>query len=370
MASDPGSQPAADDLRRLMHPDPQSRHPSAAAIRSRRSELCPEVTDDRLRSITTGEAHLEVARQVQPLSYLAVPLVGSNRVLGAITLITTTTSGRHYGAADLVLAEDMAKRVTMGLESAFMHEEMRRVAQTLQASLLPSVPPGIPGLEVGTRYLAAEGTVVGGDFFDVFALAPDCWAVVVGDVCGQGVEAATVTGLARHTVRSSALDHGSPATVLLHLNEVLLGMGADMANEADPRFCTVCLARLQVTAAGATVILAMGGHPLPYVLGADGSVRQVGRPGSLLGVVRTANVFDQGHELGPGDALVLYTDGITERHDGSRFFGEQGVEETLAAAAGLSAEEIAGRLEEAARRFVQGQPPDDMAVVVVRVPPR
>ncbi|MDQ3642601.1 MAG: SpoIIE family protein phosphatase, partial [Actinomycetota bacterium] len=371
VAAVPELQPAADALLRLEPADPKSRQPAAAAIRGRRSELCPTLTEDRLRSITTSDAHLEAARRVGALSYVAVPLLGLRRVLGAITLVTTSISHRHYGPEDVALAEDMAWRVAMGLERASMHEEMRRVAQTLQASLLPSVPPTIPGLDVGTRYMAAEeGTVVGGDFYDVFALGADSWAVVVGDVCGQGVEAAVVTGLARHTVRSSALEHDSPATVLSHLNEVLLASGPATASETDPRFCTVCLARLEVTAGGATVTLAMGGHPLPYVLGADGTVRQIGRPGSLIGVVPHAAVADEKHHIGPGDALVLYTDGISERHYGANFFGERGIEEALTAAAGLSADAIAGRIEDAARRFVDGQPSDDMAVVVVRVPPR
>jgi PAS domain S-box-containing protein len=368
--ADPDLRPAANALRELMHPDPQSRHPSAAAIRSRRTQLCADVTEERLRAITTGQDHLDVARGIEPLSYVAVPLPGMSRVLGAITLITTARSGRRYGPADLALVEDMAARVAMGLETASMHEEMRRVAQTLQASLLPAVPPRIPGLEVGTRYVAAgEGTVVGGDFFDVFAVGPDSWAVVVGDVCGQGVEAATVTGLARHTVRSAALEHESPAVVLSHLNDVLLRVGADAATEADPRFCTVCLGRIRLTSQGAAVTLAVGGHPLPYVVEVGGAARQIGRPGSLIGLVESATTFDEDHEIGPGQSLVLYTDGITERHDGGRFFGDEGVEQALAAAAGLTADQIAGRLEEAARRFGHDKPSDDMAVVVVRVPP-
>ncbi|MDQ2826973.1 MAG: SpoIIE family protein phosphatase, partial [Actinomycetota bacterium] len=350
--------------------DPGSRHPVVAAVEHRRTELLVDVTDDDLRVMTTGDDTFETARALEPLSCVAVPLLAGTRALGAITLLTTARSGRRYGPADLIFVEDVARRVAMGLESARMHEEMRRVAQTLQASLLPSVPPGIPGLEVGTRYLAAgEGTLVGGDFFDVFALGPDSWAVVVGDVCGKGVEAATVTGLARHTVRSSAMEHTSPATVLRHLNDMLLRVGAEKGSEVEPRFCTVCLARVELTSCGAAVTLSMGGHPLPFVLGADGTTRQVGRPGSLLGVVATPTLSDEEHHLGPGESLILYTDGITERHTGEAFFGEEGIEDVLAASAGLTADEIAGRLEEAARRFVKGRPSDDMAVVVVRVPP-
>jgi len=349
---------------------PGSRHPVVAAVEHRRTELLVDLTDEDLRAMTSGDDSLQTVRALEPLSCVAVPLLAGTRAVGAITLLTTARSGRRYGPADLIFVEDVARRVAMGLESARMHEEMRRVAQTLQASLLPSVPPGIPGLEVGTRYVAAgEGTVVGGDFFDVFALGPGSWAVVVGDVCGKGVEAATVTGLARHTLRSSAMDHSSPATVLRHLNDILLRVGAEGGSEVEPRFCTVCLARIELTTRGAAVTLSMGGHPLPYVLEAGGALRQVGRPGSLLGVIDTPTMADEEHHLGPGDALILYTDGITERHTGDTFFGEDGIEEVLTAAAGLTADGIAGRLEEAARRFVKGQPSDDMAVVVVRVPP-
>lgn len=351
--------------------EPGARHPTIGAIEHRRTELLVGMTDDDMRAMTSGDEAFETARALEPLSWIAVPLIAGTRALGAITLLTTARSGRRYGPADLIFVEDMAKRVAMGLESARMHEEMRRVAQTLQASLLPSVSPGIPGLEVGTRYVAAgEGTVVGGDFFDVFALSPGSWAVVVGDVCGKGVEAATVTGLARHTLRSSAMEHTSPAIVLSHLNDVLLRVGAEGHNEAEPRFCTVCLARVELTPHGAAITLALGGHPLPFVLGADGAVRQVGRPGSLLGVIDDATMSDEDHHLGPGESLVLYTDGITERHQGGSFFGEAGIEEVLAASAGLTADQIAGRLEDAARRFVEGPASDDMAVVVVRVPPR
>jgi serine phosphatase RsbU (regulator of sigma subunit) len=370
-AANPAVEPLAGALSAGVRLDPSSRHPVVAAVEHRRTELLVDLTDDDLRAMTGGPDALRTARETEPLSCVAVPLLAGSRALGAITLLTTARSGRRYGPTDLIFVEDVARRVAMGLESARMHEEMRRVAQTLQASLLPSVPPGIPGLEVGTRYLAAgEGTVVGGDFFDVFALGPDSWAVVVGDVCGKGVEAATVTGLARHTVRSSAMEHTSPATVLRHLNDMLLRVGAEGGSEVEPRFCTVCLARVELTDCGASVTLSMGGHPLPYVLGAGGDIRQVGRPGSLLGVVDKPSVSDETHHLGPGESFILYTDGITERHTGGKFFGEEGIEDVLAAAAGLTADEIAGHLADAAGRFVNDQPSDDMAVVVVRVPPR
>jgi PAS domain S-box-containing protein len=339
-------------------------------IRTGQAELCPDVTDDWLAAVTSDAFHFDVAKKLGALSYIAAPLVGRRRVLGAITLVTTPRSGRRYNLGDLALVEDMANRVALAMDSARLQDEMRRVAQTLQASLLPAVPPAIPGLDVGSRYVAAgEGTIVGGDFYDVFATGPGSWATVVGDVCGQGVEAATVTGVARHTVRSAALEHTSPAAVLAHLNEVLLAVQADAAAEGDPRFATVCLARVELTPDGASVTISLAGHPRPFLVSTNGDVTPVGPPGTLLGVVPDPHLTDDECLLHPGESLVLYTDGVTERRAGGRYFGEDGLAEVLAASAFAPADVVAGRVQEAVGTFAAEPPSDDMAVVVVRVPP-
>ena len=121
---------------------------------------------------------------------------------------------------------------------------------------------------------------------------------------------------------------------------------------------------------GLGVTISVAGHPLPLLVRADGSAQEVGRPGSLLGVGVDLDLHDVDVDLGPGDVLVFFTDGIVERHEGARFFDDDGLTEVVRSVRGLAAPAIAVAIEEAARAFVDGEPRDDMAVVVLRVPDR
>ncbi|HYD09982.1 MAG TPA: ATP-binding SpoIIE family protein phosphatase, partial [Acidimicrobiales bacterium] len=221
-----------------------------------------------------------------------------------------------------------------------------------------------------------EGLDVGGDFYDVFRLgtvddpAPT-WALVIGDVRGKGADAAAITGIARATIRAAALDERSPAQMLARLNQVLLAAASDdrFATETgEPRFCTVCVITVTPSAGGADLVVAVGGHPLPYVLRADGSADQVGKPGGLIGVMPAPDLTDVTVPLHAGDSIVLYTDGITERHAGTTFFDDDGLADVLTSCRGDDAPTIAERIELAARGFVDEHPKDDLAVLVAQVP--
>jgi sigma-B regulation protein RsbU (phosphoserine phosphatase) len=136
----------------------------------------------------------------------------------------------------------------------------------------------------------------------------------------------------------------------------------------EPRFCTVAVAVIEPRPGGAGVVVCSGGHPLPLVARADGTVEAVGRPGSLLGASADIELYDVDIELGPGEALVCFTDGIVERHLGRQFFDESGIAEVLRAAAGSDAATLAARIEQEARSLFADNPHDDMAVLVARVP--
>lgn len=244
-------------------------------------------------------------------------------------------------------------------------------AETLTRALLPGRLPDIPGLDLAARYRAAGD--VGGDFYDCFPTGAGSWMLVVGDVCGRGIHAASMTGLTRHTIRAAAIHASAPAAVLGDLNRVLLdAAGEEMpawlskGEGAGPSFCTVCLAAVTPTADGACVVVSSAGHPLPLLVRSDGQVAEVGRPGSLLGVLDDLLVHEVSCELAPGDALVLFTDGITERRcDGELF--EEHLVGTLRGLAGSPATELARRVEEAAVAFGPGVPGDDMAVLAIGV---
>jgi len=238
----------------------------------------------------------------------------------------------------------------------------RELAATLQASLIPPDPPTIEGLDVAAGYRPAGlGDEVGGDFYDVFATGPNDWAVVLGDVCGKGAGAATVTALARYTVRAAAARSRRPRTVLGLLNDALIRQGSE-------RFCTVVYARFRL-GERTRITVGSGGHWLPLLVGADGAIREIGRTGTVLGVVDDPRLDDSTVELAAGEAVVFFTDGVVEARRGIDLFGHERLQSLLATMAGRSASDVTTAVVDAALEFQEGLPVDDIAVVVVRVPP-
>jgi sigma-B regulation protein RsbU (phosphoserine phosphatase) len=235
------------------------------------------------------------------------------------------------------------------------------LARTLQQTLIPPSPPVVPGLDVAAAYRpAGDGEEVGGDFYDVFEIADGDWAVALGDVRGKGVEAAVVTTLVRFTLRGISVREPRPSAALRTLNEVLLHHQTD-------RFCTAVLARLRRTGQRWVVTLSCGGHPLPVLARHGAAPEPLGRTGTLLGVLEDPELHDTAIELGPGDVLVLYTDGVTEGRRGRTFFGAAGLLDSIGRAGGSAAAVADGVLSDLLR-FQQGDARDDIALVAVRVP--
>jgi serine phosphatase RsbU (regulator of sigma subunit)/transcriptional regulator with GAF, ATPase, and Fis domain len=283
--------------------------------------------------------------------------------------IATAESGILVGREPLVdlddpddvrFIEEVARRIARALENARLYTDRDFVAKTLQRSLHPPVLPELDGLEVAALFLPAEAEHgIGGDFYDVFEMADGRTAVLVGDVCGKGVEAATVTGIARRTLR--ALTHlGRPSELLHHLNRTLL------QEDLQDRFCTAALAIVdEADRSGARATIALAGHPPPQIVTATGEIYRVGRPGTLLGILEDLVVHDVSIELGEGDSLLLYTDGIMEKHEAE-------ADEPVALITALrgtawpSALELRDRVE-AFVRLDAGERHDDIAVLVLRV---
>jgi sigma-B regulation protein RsbU (phosphoserine phosphatase) len=191
---------------------------------------------------------------------------------------------------------------------------------------------------------------------------------VIGDVCGKGAEAAAVLALARYTIRAVAMHEACPTTILAGLNEAMLRQRRE---HDDHKFCTVAYARLEANDAerGAKVYLSLGGHPAPVFLEAGGNTRRVGEPGRALGVFDDPGLTPQETRLAPGDALVFYTDGVTEaRSPDGAFFGEERLLSLLRASVGCDASSLAARVESAVLDFQENASRDDMAVLVLRVP--
>jgi PAS domain S-box-containing protein len=331
-------------------------------IRTGKSELYPSI-DSALLEGSLDEEQIEVIRELQLSSVMLLPLRARGRTLGTISFVFAE-SGRCYGEADLVLAEDLASRAALALDNARLYRERDDIARTLQEGLLPGPFPEVPGVELAARYQAAgEGIDVGGDFYDAFDTADGAWALVVGDVCGKGPQAAALMGTARHTIRAAALREHKPSAVLTTLNTAL------QQQSREQWFCTVCYVRLRPRPGGARLTVCAAGHPLPAILRADGTVEFAGTPGTLLGVFTDIELTDTSVDLGPGDALVLFTDGLTDADRTGREFGQKWLTHVLARNVGRSVEEIARSLEREVLGDQNHGLPDDLAILVAKIKP-
>jgi PAS domain S-box-containing protein len=358
---DPQLERLVRDLERRHPSDPNlAGSPMGRAMRTGRPELVERLSDQDIRGYARDEEHLAQLRELRLGTAMYVPLTARGRTIGVLAFLAG--GGRRYSQADLTLAEDLARNAGFAVDNARLYRQRSRVARTLQRSLLPPELPAIPGFDVAARYRAAgEGMEVGGDFYDLFEGERRDWAVVIGDVCGKGADAAAVTGLARYTIRTAAMREEQPSGVLRTLNDAML------RQYSQGTFCTVVYARLTETEKGRRAVIACGGHPLPFLLTAAGEAQLVGAPGTLLGVFPDPELQDSEIAMAPGDSLILYTDGLVEYYDQNVAIGERRLAELLRESAGLGAEGIANRIELSLQESGNGQARDDIAFVVLKV---
>ncbi|MET9622126.1 SpoIIE family protein phosphatase [Streptomyces sp. NPDC006464] len=293
---------------------------------------------------------------------VVLPLVARNRVIGMLTL--GKPSDDHFRQEILELAEDLSRRAALALDNARLYSERVAISQSLQRSLLPPGLPDVPGVEVDVIYRAAgEGNEVGGDFYDLFPIRDNAYGFAIGDVCGTGPEAAAVTGLARHALRLLAREgFGGPA-VLERLNAAILDEGA------RSRFLTLLYGELWPQEDGSALLkVVCAGHPLPLRLSQDGTVVPAADPQPLLGVLEDLELYEQTITLDPGDVLLCVTDGVTERREGTRMLGDDGLAEVLRTCTGLTAGAVSARILRAVERFAQEPASDDMAILAMRIP--
>lgn len=284
--------------------NPNAKRGVPEVIRTGRSEFLPRIDDAMIDASEAPDEARDVLRSLRLRSAITVPLLKRGVTIGALQFVNTESS-RAYTDDDLALARAVAARVASTLENRRLAEQQRMIATTLQASLLPTALPRISGLDVAVRYWAGgEGTQVGGDFYDVFAVN-DRWAAVIGDVCGTGPEAAALTGLARHSIRAAAWNGADPDDVLRQLNHAV-------RRSEQRTFCTALYSTLEANTTGFIFSAASGGHPLPIIARSSGGCETFGEPGSLLGVLTDSTSTTCSTPLEIGDVVVLYTDGATD----------------------------------------------------------
>lgn len=259
------------------------------------------------------------------------------------------------------------KRAEAELQSAFERE--RQVSASLQRSLLLAPPEdAFPGLAVATFYEAAwEEASVGGDFFDVFPLEEGAVALVVGDISGKGVTAATRTAEVKYALRAYLSEYRHPGRALERLNDFLYD-ASRTGREAVPTFAALSLAVVEPVSGAITVSVA-GAEP-PSVLRAAGGIESADpeQSGFPLGVEPGGKYAVTALRIAPGDTLLMMTDGIIEARREGRFFGYEGVERTARAAAATdSLRRLGQSVLDAARSFSGGALQDDVCLLLVRL---
>jgi serine phosphatase RsbU (regulator of sigma subunit) len=331
-------------------------------VRGSRATVAVYPPDPRLRPLTATSPPRLGDGQPSP-ARLTARLALRGKDLGLLEVVDRRD--RTYSARDEAILTQLAQLTSVAISNAQSYERERTIARTLQHSLRPGAVPVVAGLSAAVRFHpAGEGIELGGDFYDLFAAGDGAWTALIGDVQGKGPDAAAVTALARHTMRAAAVYESRPSGVLQTMHAALRDQRAD-------RFCTVAYAHLRVGARAIDVELACGGHPLPLVVHADGRVVPVGRLGTLLGADIQPELTDVGVRLGPGDVLVLYTDGVTEvRRRRREVFGHRQLVALLGTCAGLPPDAVADRVELAVLQASEGRLRDDMAILALGPTPQ
>jgi sigma-B regulation protein RsbU (phosphoserine phosphatase) len=255
----------------------------------------PRVIPD-LSKVDVHSAYLRESSR----SMAGVPLTLDGEVIGVLHV----SSGEldRFGDVDLRLLVPAAERAALAIGRARIVERERRIAETLQRSLLPEVLPSIEGLELAARFLPGAGVEVGGDWYDALPLPSGELAVVIGDVAGKGLRAATLMGELRAGLRAYAIEGGGPMDTLIRLNRL-----------AQRSFHMATAVLMHVAPDRGRVTFASAGHLPPLLLAADGPARFLEGGASTPLLAMREDIEDGTAALAPGDRVVLYTDGLVER---------------------------------------------------------
>jgi serine phosphatase RsbU (regulator of sigma subunit)/PAS domain-containing protein len=360
--SDPRMLALAERLNRDYQPTPDEPAGVPEVIRTGQARIYTDIKPDELAGYARDNEHLRLLSAIRATAVIIVPIIGAHRITGAITLVSSEGS-RRLCAEDLPLAERLARRSGTAVENARLYTERSRIAHTLQRALLPSTLPSVQGAEVRARYRAAgELNEVGGDFYDLFPYQEGAWMLLIGDVCGKGPRAAAMTALARHTLRATAMSGQSPSEMLRMLHRALREQP-----DGSGDLCTVCLVRFEHDGERGRLRVALAGHPAPLLIDRDGRARRLGEPGTLLGALDPVTIHESDAELGGGETLLMYTDGVPEARREGEQLGEDGLIELCQAAPSLTLEALLERIEHAAVEHAGGHIRDDLAMLALRL---
>ena len=294
-----------------------------------------------------------ILRQKGIRSMLGVPVQVKGRVIGVMHIGTLRT--HSFGEDDVALLQLAADRAALAIDDAQIAEQ-RAATGMMQRTLLPEALPEVPGLRFSAKYLPERsGVRVGGDWYDVFQLASGKLVLIVGDVVGRGVLAASVMAEIRTALRAYLTEGHDLADTISLLNELLVSTGRN-------RGATLALLELDLGSGELEVLSA--GHLPPLVVAPSGEASLLEQPHGLpVGVSARQRYLTRRYSFSPGSALLLYTDGLVERRGESI---DEGFER-LIAAAGAAARGTDSSFADRVYRAILDETPfdDDVALLAV-----
>ncbi|MBE1531166.1 PP2C family protein-serine/threonine phosphatase [Actinomadura algeriensis] len=317
---------------------------------------------------STAPAWLARPAPAAPAGMVVIALPGHGVPAGALVLLRR--SGREtFSAGEERTVRLFAGRAGAVLSAARLYAEQASITTTLMRELMPPRTHPLRGVEVAARYRpAGDEDLVGGDFYDVYPAADDDpeaeSLVVLGDVCGKGLEAAVLTGQIRNTLRALLPMAGDHRRVLELLNGALLHSDAT-------RFVTLVLASARGLDARVRLRVTSAGHAAPLIVRSGGTVEAARTGGSLIGVLEEIDSTTAEVTLDPGDSCLLYTDGITEAVGGplgDEMFGDERLCAELGRCGGMPPEALVERVHMLAAEWVGARRHDDMAVIAITAP--
>ncbi len=326
---------------------------SAEAALVAAQSSAPFVSDDVSNDSRLDSQPLE---ELGVKSLLAVSLMARGSIQGAL-YFANRLSIKHFTSAQADFASKVASSISLAGENARLYSEQRNIADTLQTALI-TMPDSLPGIKMDCLY--HSGTIaaqVGGDFYDLFEIEKGKIGVVIGDVSGKGVKAATLTSLVKNTIRAYVAQGDPPELTISKTNDVV-------CLSTDPEvFVTVFFGVLDTVENA--LVYCNAGHPLPLVRASDGSVFELQSTGTAIGVERSVTYESQGAMVQKGEVLLLFTDGVTEARRGLDFFGAERLKELFQDGETLSVLGLPGLIFERINSHCDGQLTDDVAILAL-----
>jgi PAS domain S-box-containing protein len=289
---------------------------------------------------------------------IVAPLLFEREAVGALAF-TVRSGPRRFSRVQVDFVQTFASAVTAAVENRRVYEGERRIAETLQESML-SMPEAVDGIDFAHRYRSATETArVGGDFYDLFELEDGRIAVLIGDIAGHGIEAAVATSLVKNTIRAHALDNATPTQIMERTNEIV-------RRQMEPgQFATACLTVLDRRTG--SVSYCNAGHPPTLVKTAGGPVVTLSEHSTILGIVPDVHYPEAKARLAHGDVLVLYTDGVIEARRDGGMFGEERLVGLLAEGPADEPADVVDRIYADVMSYSRNELSDDVALLALRL---